>query len=98
MLKVRGLQTKSGLCGSCPNLVDCESSNERPLDSRQKPSNKTFISNMLLNFHVDIFISSAEAEDIAESSKSLSDMLPRYRQRSQSLDKVRKIDVSGFRL
>ncbi len=104
-----GLQTTSAMSGSCPSLlgdhIDGVSVERNLLNyNKQKcnNNNKPFISNMLmnnnlLNVHVDIVVSSAEAaQDIAAGRSSLlqplhrsSDMLPRSgRQRSHSLDKV----------
>ena len=109
-----GLQTKSAISGSCPNLLSdhidgeqvvaagrkLKSHNYNKMKGNNNNNNKPFISNMLmknhlLNVHVDIIISSAEAKAVAERSSvqplSDLDMLPRYRQRSHSLDKVSNI-------
>ncbi len=80
------------ISGSCPNLLEDNTNGPQHAEKLNKP----FISNLFknhFNIHVDIVISSAEAEDVAGIS-SLEDMLPRYRQRSLSLDKVRTTTCS----
>ena len=93
----------SGLSGSCPNLIDrieeedIDGKRSNVLQNAKLHGQSNVIASALLkpfaNIHVDIIISSAEAEDIEKTSSldSISDMLPKYRQRSQSLDKVRNL-------
>ena len=81
------------ISGSCPNLLEDNTNGQQHAEPL---NNKPFISNLFknhFNIHVDIIISSAEAEDLAGISP-FEDMIPRYRQRSLSLDKVRTTTCS----
>lgn len=86
------------LATSCPNLLvegGQDNTVNNPSPNQTAAKRLPFISNMLgtqFGVTMDIVISSAEAEDIEEDSTSFSsNMLPRSRQRSQSLDRVSEI-------